>query len=124
MITCVNCGKDLDDMQCGYTQEHDPVCYVCCAINDSEYMTNHNKIDLYLCKHNDGWKVTNWPGSLQINVNTPKKGKHNIANNRYDVWFKFAGKFWHGVQYGDWTQICHCKVVKAFQEINDNDKQD
>ena len=30
----------------------------------------------------------------------------------YDVWFIGPdGKEWHGVQYGDLTQVCHCRRV-------------
>jgi hypothetical protein len=47
-------------------------------------------------------------------------GRHNIAGVRYDVWFRGPdGHVWWGVQYGDMTQICHCKRTK--EECNPND---
>ena len=34
----------------------------------------------------------------------------DIAGKRLDVWFYGPdGYIWHGVQYGDNTQIVHCK---------------
>ena len=58
--------------------------------------------------------LTNWPGTLRLPVKDGlvKAGRHNFAGIRYDVWFIGPdGKEWHGVQYGDNTQICHCKRV-------------
>jgi hypothetical protein len=115
-FTCIKCGKTKPvhhDGGTGYAVQDDGgrVCYSCCAEIDQEYMRSHSRIDLYLCKGITGlWEVTNWPGTLRFPV-APRKGKHNIAGSRYDVWFFFACHMWHGVQYGEWTQICHCKRV-------------
>jgi hypothetical protein len=125
MLTCSRCHKEIDDSQvgplgehfgeCGRDENEQPVCYVCCAIWDSELMKAQHKTVLYLSKSKTGqWLVSNWPGTLQIRVHQPRKGRHNIARTRYDVWFRYAGLCWHGVQYGEWTQILHCKVVKPF----------
>jgi hypothetical protein len=27
-------------------------------------------------------------------------------------WFRFEGHIWHAVQYGEWTQIAHCRRTK------------
>jgi hypothetical protein len=86
-------------------------------------MRTDDNIDLYLvdAKHESPMKtgspfwtheLTNWPGSLSIQVRRIKTGHHNIAGKRYDVWFTFEGHEWHGVQYGDNTQICHCRKLK------------
>lgn len=60
-------------------------------------------------------RVANWPDSLSFKVYHMRIGKHNMANCRYDVWFEILNpntkhlERWHGVTYGDQTQICHCK---------------
>ena len=55
-------------------------------------------------------RVTNWSGSLDYTIKQYSRGKHNITGKRVDVWFiDHASREWHGVQYGMWTQICHCK---------------
>ena len=73
-------------------------------------MRNHGKIALYLTDEG----VTNWPASLVFPVRYRRIGRHNWAGKRYDVWFTGPdGKPWHGTQYGDNTQIIHCKRVKA-----------
>jgi hypothetical protein len=106
-------------------------CYACCAERDKEQMLRNGKITLYLvmderaerqCRRLEkgGWyqagegqvKVTNWPGSLVFPIRRVTRGYHNMAGCRYDVWFKFEGFVWHGVQYGDNTQICHCERTK------------
>ena len=71
-------------------------------------MTEHGRIMLYL----SNGEVMNWPGTLRFPAHV-RKGRHNIAGSRYDVWFAGPDGFqWHGVQYGDNTQICHCKRTK------------
>lgn len=111
------------------------VCYPCCADVDRQYMRDNGKITLYLtCDSahsatNNGkpftvqtlrqghgrrtlGKVTNWAGSLEFKAHTTY-GRHNMAGVRYDAWFKFEGYEWHGVTYGDNTQLCHCKRTKV-----------
>ena len=96
------------------------VCYVCVAERDRKAMveTGHgNNLPLYLSKGNDGkWKVGNWPSTLTFPLmgdGHPRKGTHNIAGTRYDVWFVGPdGYVWHGVQYGEWTQVVHAKRTK------------
>jgi len=88
-------------------------CYECCAKSDIEYMDKEGKIMLYLCTDNHKDRVTNWPNSLSFPVKHFTVGHHNFAGVRYDVWFEdHNGRQWHGVQYGDNTQICHCKRSK------------
>jgi hypothetical protein len=66
-------------------------------------------IVLYLIKN----AVTNWPGTLSFNVFEIKESRHNIAGVRRDVWFKDNSQLtWHGVQIGNFSQLCHCKRLK------------
>ena len=105
------------------------ICYQCCADNDREYMLNNDKICLYLVrngkwnysienvKFNSTWNITNWPNSLSFPVIWYTKGKHNIAKVRYDAWFVGPNNhIWWCVQYGEDTQIVHCKKTK--QKVN------
>ena len=102
-------------------------CYACCAEQDKTHMREHGKICLYLStrtpdqdgqiarrdsfgKYGDA-RITNWPNSLEFKGRFCK-GRHNIAGSRYDVWFTFENTNWHGVQYGENTQILHCKRIK------------
>lgn len=97
----------------GNTADNRIACYSCCAEQDKKAMREHGKIDLYLTKNEKGaYRITNWPGSLVFCTTYASKGKHNIAGTRQDVWFKFNDKLWHGVQYGNNTQICHCRQTK------------
>jgi hypothetical protein len=64
-------------------------------------------------RHGDKGTVSNWPGSLKFQTGPVKVGRHNMAGKRYDVWFRGPdGKDWHGVQYGENTQLCHCRRIK------------
>jgi hypothetical protein len=90
------------------------VCYECCGEHDRQElrgMTEGAGIILYLVNHDS--EVTNWPGTLRIKVAERRKGKHNIARKRVDVGFTFEGRRFHGVQYGENTQICHVKRINA-----------
>lgn len=58
-------------------------------------------------------EVTNWYGTFKIPIYCrPKIGRHNFAGVRYDIWFGFAGSDWHGVVYGNNTQLCHIRRIK------------
>jgi hypothetical protein len=123
---CSDCGLDKPvqtDGGTGYavltaSDGAPKVCYACCAIRDAGYMRqsrNGNTLPLYLSrksvhKPNDGcWEVSNWCGTLRFPVQRITEGSHNIARTRTDVWFYFEGFIWRGVQYGEMTQIVHCK---------------
>jgi len=121
MEICTKCKKKIvkpaDSCGTGYgiDKDNNKVCYACCAENDKEQMRQDGKTVLYLSKSKDKVPVhqlTNWPGTLKISVNYMRTGRHNIAGVRYDVWFWFEGAHWHGIQYGDNTQLCHCKRLK------------
>jgi len=86
-------------------------CFDCCAVNDRETMTkdgNSKRLPLYLV----GREVTNWPGTLRLPVLSSSSGRHNWAGSRTDVWFRFNGHTWHGVQYGAFTDVVHCRQTK------------
>lgn len=87
-------------------------CWHCCGRQDEAFMREHGRISLYLCREGGQWKVSNWPGSVTFWPFMARKGDHNMAGSRQDVWFIFEGYVWHGVCYGDMTQICHCRRTK------------
>jgi hypothetical protein len=140
-FTCARCGqvKPIQKeggtgyayMPVGIGNDEWPVCYACCGEIDAEWMDTHDRISLYLThdetheqdtrlrKPSLPAKVSNWPGTLSYPVKQMKCGKHNIAAYRIDVWFYRQRKdnpaiteVWHGVQYGECTQIVHCRKLK------------
>jgi hypothetical protein len=117
--TILDCGHEVSkhsDITTGYgIINKKTCCYECCAKEDLNHMAKFEKITLYLSKTNlNNYCVSNWPGSLKIDCFKSKISRHNLAGKRYDVWFKAAGKYWHGVTYGDNTQICHCRTTKRW----------
>lgn len=118
-FTCYACKKEIEHDNggsggtgYGFDCKHHKVCYSCCAVRDTETMKKESRIVLYLSKDTDGhYHVSNWPGTLKIEPFKVRIGRHNIAGSRYDVWFSHAGKSWHGVQYGENTQLLHCKAI-------------
>jgi hypothetical protein len=118
-FTCDHC-KRTKTVYSNITTGHaigcngEKVCYYCAARQELKEMHATGKTCLYLSKDADGQDVvTNWPNSLVLRVFGMTKGRHNIAGTRYDVWFFDDEKnLWHGVQYGENTQICHCKRLK------------
>ena len=151
-VFCSSCGSECNPngITTGYGQDKDgnKVCFECCGKQDLETMRNKGDIWLYLTfetakqivTHIGGKtqpprviansaKLTNWPGSLLIKCNHARRGNHNMAGYRYDVWFDFVdgpivdgkqtGHVWHGVQYGDNTQLCHCKRTKQIWRQGD-----
>lgn len=126
---CMDCKETKPvhtDGGTGYarTRAGRKVCYACCAVRDVKDMQRTGRAVLYLTrKANVGeglgymhswqphlWEVTNWPGTLRFTVAQLRKGHHNIAGERVDVWFHDSnGTTWHGVQLGSNTQIVRCK---------------
>lgn len=104
-----------------------PICYECCNRRDMAYMRKHGKNTLYFsysspCNNPQftgsgtnmtasDYLVSNWPG-LKIRPDRVRRGKHNIARERWDVWFTFEGTKWHGVNIGD-NQILRCKRIQS-----------
>jgi len=142
-FVCHGCGETkpiLKDVVTGYGIDKDDnkVCFACCGKQDREHMEKGLPTCLYLSGSiapgqedrtvgqtqlwNPGmqrtewvskWILSNWPDTLKIYIPMVKVGRHNIARVRYDIWFRFAGHQWHGVMYGNDTQVCHCKTIKA-----------
>jgi hypothetical protein len=117
---CCDCSQEFPVSHnggTGYAREPDTwrfVCYGCCGKRDRAAMIERGKATLYLTIRNAANEVTNWPGTLRFRTGAPHVSRHNIAGKRYDVWFTGPdGKTWHGVQYGDNTQICHCRRTKS-----------
>lgn len=118
---------ETEILECGHPESpHEPFtrgygkdengnryCYECCAEQDRRHMIEAGVITLYLTTTTAPAEAINWPGSLRFLVRHVRHGCHNIARTRYDVWFDGPdGHLWHGVQYGDYTQILHCKRTK------------
>ena len=120
---CFQCGGDFVknyDFDTGYGVNHDGhrICFKCCGENDRKDLDSLNfgeKIIFYFTKENNeksGYgTISNWPGSLKISCYY-RKGWHNMAQVRHDVWFTFNGKKFHGVQYGYNSELCYIKRVK------------
>ena len=121
-FVCADCGEEkvhVNPNGCGGTgygvgPNGEKVCYTCCGKRDSAEMTAQGRAVLYLTVREGKPVVTNWPGTLTLPVRAFRKGRHNIAGVREDVWFTGPdGREWHGVCYGRNTQLCHCKRLKA-----------
>lgn len=97
-------------------------CYGCGAERCAAELERDGKGCLYLSPRTKAerdarnasatYKLTDWTGEMSIPVYGVRKGSHNLAGTRYDVWFKFRGREWHGVQYGENTQLCHVRRLK------------
>lgn len=100
----------------GYAKDSKIVCYDCCGEGDRADMVESGKATLYFTPDKSAsynkCTISNWPDSLKF-TGAFSVGLHNIAGKRYDVRFKGPdGFWWHGVTYGNNTQICHCKRTK------------
>jgi hypothetical protein len=118
-FTCCDCGKHVEfpveGCGTGYGyEEGDPglFCYPCGGTRTRKRLIETGKGHLYLATNKPGRsEVTDWTGTLRLPCYVAK-GRHNMARWRYDVWFTLDGAEWHGVQYGDYTQICHVRRLK------------
>jgi hypothetical protein len=115
-FTCCRCGLTKPVQTSGGTgyginpDGTGKTCYQCCAEIDREVMRAEGRITLY---DSSPTELTNWPGTLCIPIKVRFVGRHNWARHRYDVYFDFEGRRWHGVRYGDNTQIVHCRRLKS-----------
>ena len=112
---CSECGREKPVQKQGGTgyavnpEKGEKICYECCCWQDRDHMMKTGKITLYL----SAGHVVNWPGTLSFPVTESRRGRHNFARTRTDVWFRGPDGFmWHGVNYGSGSQICRCKRTK------------
>jgi len=113
---CKEHKKHESDITTGHATNKagDKICFDCVKQIDLDSLVNlkkGEKICFYLVKEGDKYKVTNWPGTMVLNVDYVRKGKHNMAISRYDIWFTLERHLFHGVQYGENTQVCHIKKL-------------
>lgn len=117
---------------CGHPKKEVYICYKCASADEVAFMKSTGRTALYLTydspcnnpQHTGSgtnltasdYKVGDWPGLLSIRPTGVRKSKTFIPRvgyrPRYDVWFVFDGYYWHGVKYGDMTDIVHCKRTK------------
>ena len=138
---CALCGEDIvkpEGLSTGYGRVPDPpgeyyngydlnpsnkVCFSCCAKTDSEYMKTHDKVTMYLSKHEGEWHVQNWPGSLRFraSVSVSEHGHYSPLSGymeRRDAHFQDEhGNVWWAKSIGNWTEIAHCKKLKSKRAI-------
>jgi len=130
-VICAICGKEClsDGFGTGYgidSKTNQKICYDCCGKQDYKFLdemkvgdkalfylrVNKRSFDFFgkQCTE-ESYEVINWPGTMRISANG-KIGKHNIAGIRRDVWFYRNGKEFHGIQYGNYSEICHIRRNK------------
>ena len=110
MNKCHICGK-VGKFGYGVDRDGNKICFDCCGDLDRDHLMllkKKERMVLYLTNRG----IENWPGTLLIKPTRRKIGKHNIAGTREDVWFELNGRHFHGVRYGDFTQICHINVTR------------
>jgi hypothetical protein len=112
-FVCKETKTHEDDLTTGYGRDkhNHKICFDCCGKRDAETLRTlrtGQKTAMYLVGDK---QITNWPGTLKIDVSRVRKGNHNMAGKRIDVWFAFSGFNYHGVTYGDNTQICYINKV-------------
>ena len=119
-FVCTQCQKEKEGKQDGGTgygvyRDGSKICYQCIGENDLKELqiaSKGQKFTFYLVKRDGQYFVTNWPGTFSHPV-TVSIGRHNMAGKRYDTWFKIGQNSFHGVTFGDWTQIHHVKRIKG-----------
>jgi hypothetical protein len=110
---CELCNRDdgVDDADVKYFY-HDSLmlCESCITDMDKSEMYDKSSIELYL----DGTVLTNGSNTFSVIINDFKKSENKIFGVRYDIWFEFNGKSWHGVKMGnDYYNAVKCKVKKV-----------
>ena len=119
-VFCHECGCECkpDGIFAGYGTDKDgnKFCYECCGKHDKQELENMKigeKTIQYLHKDDENkWWVVNFPSSLKLRIWMVHEGRHNIAGIRRDVWFDFNGNNFHGVQYGNFSELCYIRRVK------------
>ena len=128
-VICQKCGTVCKPkgIGTGYgVMDGKTYCYDCFGIIERDLLIKEGKGILYLSWEQEcepfkkyGWcypknaKISNWPGTFSLPIRAIKVGMHNFTRRRYDVWFKFNDTEWHGVIYGDNTQLCHVRRLRG-----------
>jgi len=115
VLDCGHTPSPRGHMTAGYGTGTDgrTVCYACCADADRAGMLATGRATLYLSGDASGGQVSNWPGSLTFAVNGFRSMRHNIAGRQYIAYFTGPdGARWSARQYGDNTQVAHCRRLK------------
>lgn len=127
ILDCGHAESPHSDHTRGYSTDSNGKrsCYNCSAEIQRQFMRDDGRATLYLTKNLNfdparlsspyapTHYIGDWPGGIKLPVWHVKKGRHNITRVRYDFRFRFEGTEWHGVQYGDNTQLAHCKRLMA-----------
>ncbi len=100
-LTCFQCGEhkiheSYVSLGYGIDENNNKICFECCGKNDLQKLINlpvGKSMVQYLSENT----ITNWPGTMKINVPYIRSGKHNWARNRYDTWFTLDGNKYHAV---------------------------
>lgn len=99
----------------GIDKENKKICFTCCGENDKQELRDNGKFTGYISgTKENGFKFTNWPGTLNIPVRYYRFSWHNFAgrNGRMDFWLTFEGQNYHGFQIGYNSQIATIKRNK------------
>ena len=118
---CDRCNKPIFREKDGFTtgygtnQQGEINCFACCGEIDMISLQTGTTWFGYV--NTDTGMISNWPGTLNIKARYIKRGRHNIARTRYDVWFSVQNpdgtrSEWHGVNLGD-MEVLRCKRVKT-----------
>ena len=125
-VFCEQCGKECipDGVGTGYGVKYKTkrkICYACCGINDYKRLENMKigdkavyYLNVYLSeKKGEQACVSNWCGTMKFPIHYVRKGFHNLAYVRRDVWFSYKGNKFHGTQYGNLSELCYIKRIKG-----------
>lgn len=129
-FVCCDCGRHIplntSGQGCGTgygtNADHSEMfCYECGGKRTARDLERDGKGYLYLSGFGKpsefsgaSLKVGDWTGTLAYPVLGRRHGSHNIARDRYDVWFRGPDGFiWHGVQFGNNSRICRVRRTKA-----------
>lgn len=130
MAVCIICRQltQPTEISTGYgTDKHGrKICFECCGRLDARTLEKTGKLTGYLSYKQvprnyrttgfftvENGFFTNWPGTLKIPVYAVKKSFNNFGAPRYDFWFSWHGRNYHGVHVGDQSQIARVMRVKG-----------
>lgn len=115
--TCARCSRAIvrepNGIGTGYGVTPDGIvhCYACCADVDRESIMQGRPFVGYLVTSGERPEVTNWPGTFRVRAHV-RRGRHNIARERRDVWaYMPDGFIWYGRNAGD-TQLLMMRRTK------------